>query len=64
MRDDADGGLHHWRRDTRDGELRGGYSRSSETDIAIEHLEQTLEEARGKSEHPAIKKSIGLLRNA
>lgn len=43
---------------------RRGYSRSSETDNAIEQLEQMLEEAGGESEHMAIKKAISLLRNA
>ena len=61
---DWEGNSYRRGRDSMGRYSRRGYSRSSETDNAIEQFEQMLEEAGGESEHMAIKKAISLLRNA
>lgn len=47
-----------------DGYSRRDYSRASETERAIDQLEDMLKNAGGESEHMAIKKAINVLRNA
>lgn len=47
-----------------DGYSRGGYSRDSETEHMIEQLEDMMKTAGGESEHMALKKAIGILKNA
>lgn len=47
-----------------DGYSRSDYSRASETERAIDQLEDMLKNAGGESEHMAIKKAINVLRNA
>ena len=47
-----------------DGYSRRDYSRASETERAIDQLEDMLKNAGGESEHMAIKKVINVLRNA
>ena len=47
-----------------DGYSRRDYSRASETERAIDQLEDMLKNAGGESEHMAIKKAINVLKNA
>lgn len=47
-----------------DGYSSRGYSRNSDAEHMIEQLEDMMKTAGGESEHMALKKAIGILKNA